>query len=298
MPQGAANQRGEREGNRADGERHLDSLVGEDRLHAGEAQKQRRGETVHGAERGRDDADAVGIRAPREPSRRREGERNHDREASGRGPHMQCDCISDPVSTQDAAVVRLASRSPTTWAFGPGRVSIVEMTWARIAWVLTAMGVSLPGVARAEAVATPEHTLVVGVGGASELDLGDGSAHGGANVMVEWDAIAEWLELEVGASVLAIPGGVEVPVDLLVKKPFTLAPWAEVMIGVGPEVVRVTSPGSLGGGTYFGGEAALDFMFWPWGPRVGLWVEPEYDLVAHDGAMSGIGSTGGVLFGW
>jgi hypothetical protein len=113
--------------------------------------------------------------------------------------------------------------------------------------------------------------------------------------MVEWDAIENWLELELGASVLTASGGVSVPVDLLVKKPFKLARWAELMIGIGPEVVQTTG---IGKGTYFGGEAALDFMFWPWDPRAGLWVEPEYDLVFHDGASSGLGATGGVLFGW
>jgi len=141
----------------------------------------------------------------------------------------------------------------------------------------------------------PDHTIIVGVGGATEVELGDGSIHPGANLMVEWDAVENWLEFEVGASILTAPGGVEVPVDLLVKKPFKLAPWAELMIGVGPEVVHVTGTNN---GTYFGGEVALDFMFWPWGRRVGLWIEPEYDLIFHDGASSGIGGTGGVLFGW
>ena len=140
-----------------------------------------------------------------------------------------------------------------------------------------------------------EHTIIVGVGGAAELELGDGSVHPGANLMVEWDAIENWPELEVGASVLTAPGGVAVPIDLLVKKPFTLSRWAEFMVGVGPEVVRVTGANK---GTYFGGEVALDFMFWPWGKRVGLWVEPEYDLTYQHGASSGIGTTGGVLIGW
>jgi len=67
------------------------------------------------------------------------------------------------------------------------------------------------------------------------------------------------------------------------------------MVGVGPEVVRNTG---ANGGTYFGGEMALDFMFWPWGRLVGLWVEPEYDLIFHDRASGGIGTTGGVLLGW
>jgi hypothetical protein len=140
-----------------------------------------------------------------------------------------------------------------------------------------------------------EHTIVVGVGGAAELELGDRSLHPGVNVMVEWEAIENWLELEVGASILAGSDGLEVPIDLLVKKPFRLARWAEVMVGVGPEIVQVTG---RSGGTYFGGEAAIDFMFWPWGERVGLWVEPAYDLVVRDGASSGVGGTGGLLIGW
>jgi hypothetical protein len=140
-----------------------------------------------------------------------------------------------------------------------------------------------------------EHTIVVGLGGAAEFELGDGSLYPGTNLMVEWDAIENWLELEVGASVLSANGGVEVPVDLLAKKPFRLARWAEFMIGVGPELVYVSKPTKA---TYFGGALALDFMFWPWGRHIGLWVEPEYDLIAHRGASSGLGTTTGVLFGW
>ena len=164
----------------------------------------------------------------------------------------------------------------------------------------------LIGVALASGTETPahaedggdaiEHTIIVGVGAASEVELGDGSLHAGANVMVEWDTIENWLELEVGASVLSAAGGVEVPIDLLIKKPFHLTRWAELMIGIGPEVVAVSTPTSKA--TYFGGEVALDFMFWPWGKRVGLWLEPEYDLVLHDGASSGLGSTAGLLLGW
>lgn len=141
-----------------------------------------------------------------------------------------------------------------------------------------------------------EHTFIVGVGGAGEVELADGSFHPGANVMLEWDAIESWLELEIGASFLAAEGGLEVPVDLLVKKPFHLAWWSELMIGVGPEVVAVSTPSTKA--TYVGAEVALDFMFWPWTRRIGLWVEPEYDAVFHDGVSHGIGSTGGLLVGW
>jgi hypothetical protein len=140
-----------------------------------------------------------------------------------------------------------------------------------------------------------EHTIIVGAGAAAEVELADGALHPGANVMVEWDAIESWLEIEVEASVLSAEGGVEVPVGLLFKKPFRLTPRAEFMVGVGPEVVRVSNPTTRS--TYAGAQLALDFMFWPW-QRAGFWVEPSYDLVFGDGPRHGVGSTGGVLLGW
>jgi hypothetical protein len=117
-----------------------------------------------------------------------------------------------------------------------------------------------------------DHTIIVGVGGATELELGDGSLHPGANVMVEWDAIENWLELEVGASILTADGGVQVPIALLIKKPFKLTPWAEFMIGVGPEVVQVTG---VGKGTYYGGEVALDSCSGPGGATSGYGSSPS-----------------------
>lgn len=139
-----------------------------------------------------------------------------------------------------------------------------------------------------------DHTIIFGLGGAAELELGDGSVRPGGNVMVEWDIIENWLEFEVGASLLTADKGAQVPIDLLVKKPFRLARGVDFMIGIGPEVVRVTGSNK---GTFFGGEVALDFMFWP-SQFIGFWVEPTYDLVWHDGVSHGLGGTGGVLFGW
>jgi len=142
-----------------------------------------------------------------------------------------------------------------------------------------------------------EHTIIVGVGGAAEWELADRALRPGANLMVEWDAIEDWLELEIGASILSANGGAEVPIDLLLKKPFRVARWAEFMVGIGPEMVPVWN--ATTNATYFGGEVALDFMFWPWGQRVGLWIEPEFDLTFPDGRVSSsIGGTGGLLFGW
>jgi hypothetical protein len=140
-----------------------------------------------------------------------------------------------------------------------------------------------------------EHTIVLGLGGAGELDLADGSLHPGANVMLEWDAIENWLEFELGASILSAEGGVEIPVDLLFKKPFRLGKRSELFVGLGPELVYVSN--RITKKAYFGGEFAIDFFYWPW-QHAGVWIEPTYDAVFRDGAAHGLGSTGGVLLGW
>jgi hypothetical protein len=140
-----------------------------------------------------------------------------------------------------------------------------------------------------------EHTVIVGVGGAAEFELADGSLHPGANLMIEWDAIENWLEFEVEASMLSADHGTETPIGLTIKKPFHLARWAEFMVGLGPELVYVS--GRTTQGTFFGGQVVLDFMFWPT-QRFGLWVEPSYDLIVRDGLSHGLGTTGGLLIGW
>jgi hypothetical protein len=160
-------------------------------------------------------------------------------------------------------------------------------------FALPALLVAAP--ASADEEGAGERTVVLGVGGAAELELSDGSVHPGGNVMVEWEAIEGWLELEADVSVLSADGGTVVPVALLAKKPFKLARWAEVMIGLGPEVVTVSTAATKG--TFAGGEVALDFMFWP-SRHLGFWVEPSYDLLFEDGLSHGVGATGGLLFGW
>lgn len=140
-----------------------------------------------------------------------------------------------------------------------------------------------------------KHTLILGVGGAAEVELGDGSLHAGANAFVEYEAIEDWLELELGVSVLAAEGGREVPVDLLFKKPFQLTSRLELMIGLGPQVVFVS--GTDKNGTFLGGEVVFDFMYWPL-RHVGLWVEPTYGFLVRGRVSHSLSTTGGVIFGW
>jgi hypothetical protein len=140
-----------------------------------------------------------------------------------------------------------------------------------------------------------DHTVIVGAGAAAELELGNAGLHPGLNVFIEYEAIENWLELELGVSVLAAEGGLEIPVDLLVKKPFRLTRHLELMIGIGPQIVRIS--GTDKNGTFIGGELVFDFMFWPT-RHVGLWLEPAYAFVFRDGVSHSVGTTGGVIFGW
>ena len=172
-------------------------------------------------------------------------------------------------------------------------------SWVSLMFVVCSLAV--PNVTQAQGSderandGSPEHTIIVGVGGAAEVELGPGSLHPGASAFVEYEAVERWLELELGVQVLAADGGREAAVDLLFKKPFSLGRRWELMIGVGPEVVSAV--GGNRDGTFFGGEVAFDFMFWP-SRRVGFWGEPTYELVAREGASHSLGWTGGVIIGW
>jgi hypothetical protein len=79
-----------------------------------------------------------------------------------------------------------------------------------------------------------EPSAILEIGGASEWNLQNGAASVGPSVAVEFDAIKDWLELEVGFSPLLKKGSSpEWSTDLLFKKPFTLSNTVEFMIGDG-----------------------------------------------------------------
>jgi hypothetical protein len=148
-------------------------------------------------------------------------------------------------------------------------------------------------VAREARAGELEHRVAFGVGAAVEVD--GRAAPGGGNLFVEWEAIAGWLDLKLGASALAADGGVEIPIDLLFEKPFRLHRQLELMVGLGPEllVCRHTAKD----GQFFAFEVAAALVYWP-SRHVGLYVEPSYVLAVRDGLESRFAATSGVLFGW
>jgi hypothetical protein len=139
-----------------------------------------------------------------------------------------------------------------------------------------------------------DHAVVLELGAAASHTLGERSSHAGATVAAEVTPIENWLELEFGVTGIAAEGGTELSADLLFKKPWRLSPRAELMAGIGPEVVHSTASGR---GTFPGGEAVLDFMYWP-RKNLGWYVEPAYDLVSRHGTECGLGVSAGLLIGW
>ena len=140
-----------------------------------------------------------------------------------------------------------------------------------------------------------ENKIVVGIGGAGEYAFKENSIAPGGNIMFEASLIEGWLTLGLSVSALKGAEGAEVPIDLLIKKPFKLAPAVEMIVGIGPEFLYVST--AEGPNVFVGGELAVGFLFWP-SKHVGFWIEPAYDLVAKDGLSQSIAVSGGVLIGW
>jgi len=89
----------------------------------------------------------------------------------------------------------------------------------------------------------PKEVAVVELGGAAERSLTEGNSSFGPTVAVEFTPIENWLELEAGVTPLFRRHSTEWSTDLLFKKPWTLSPKIEFMLGVGPEWIHTNAYG-------------------------------------------------------
>ena len=159
--------------------------------------------------------------------------------------------------------------------------------------VLIASLVLCSGNAFAQSV-DKEPAAIIELGGAAGWNLKGGGSSFGPTVAVELTPIENWLELEGGVTRLFARHSAEWDTDLLFKKPWTLSRKAEFMIGVGPEWIHTRANGATKNSV--GGEAALDFMFWPSGKhRLGWYLEPSYEYNFGRGHEQSLGITGGLL---
>ena len=114
------------------------------------------------------------------------------------------------------------------------------------------------------------------------------------SVAVEVMPIENWLELEAGVTPIFGHHTMEWDTDLLFKKPWTLSEKVEFMFGVGPEWVHTRTYGVAANSV--GGEAVLDFMFWPSAKhRLGWYLEPGCEYNFGPGHERSVGISGGLL---
>jgi hypothetical protein len=138
-----------------------------------------------------------------------------------------------------------------------------------------------------------EPSAIFEAGGAGQWGLKGGSSYG-PSVAVETTPIPDVLEVEGGTTALFSRGQTEWDTDFLFKKPFTLSDTVEFMFGVGPEWAHIATRGRSS--DTVAGEAALDFMFWPWQRRrFGLYLEPSYDYSFAPGHEQSVSISGGLL---
>jgi hypothetical protein len=139
-----------------------------------------------------------------------------------------------------------------------------------------------------------DHAIIWELGFTGEWEREEGALHSGGTVAFEVTPIEHWLEVEVGIAALRADRGWEVPIDVLVKKPWQITPTFEFMAGVGPELVHATGPDK---GTFWGVALVADFMVWP-RKNVGWYVEPGYETTFRDHRThGGVAIAAGVLLG-
>lgn len=139
-----------------------------------------------------------------------------------------------------------------------------------------------------------EPVAIAELGAAPTWTLHGGGWSFGPTAAVEVTPIEHWLELEAGVTPLFGTHSTEWDTDLLFKKPWTLSRKVEFMAGIGPEWIHTNE--SSAPRNSVGGEAALDFMFWPSKRRrFGWYLEPAYDYSFGRGHEQSVGISAGLL---
>jgi hypothetical protein len=166
----------------------------------------------------------------------------------------------------------------------------------RIALTLIALGL-VPGCAIGQDNEADEgYAPEIEAGPAFDRDIHNQSTTYGASIGAEATVIQQWLELEADVTRLTGAGRSELGFEFLLKKPFTLSQNTELMLGLGPEVVRTTVNGVRT--TPHSAEYLLDFQFWQT-RNIGLYVEPGYGVgLGNSRGEHSFNASVGILLRW
>lgn len=135
---------------------------------------------------------------------------------------------------------------------------------------LMAAGLALasgPAFGQEHAGSEPSRDLVLEIGTAAEVGLGDGKASFGPSFALAVTPIEHQLEIEFGLTPMINHGSAEWEGEIVFKKPFELSKNVELLVGVGPEWATPSNS--------FGAVAKLDLVYWRT-PQYGWFVEPSY----------------------
>jgi len=147
-------------------------------------------------------------------------------------------------------------------------------------------------VAAQDALPDVDHAIVFEIGAEGDWSNVD-RFHAGGTFAFEVTPIEHWVELEFGVSLIPHPGGTEIPVDLLVKKPWRISRAVEFMAGIGPELIHSTTEHQ----TFWGLSAVGDLMVWP-SENVGWYLEPAIERTFQTGQhQTGFAIAAGLILG-
>jgi hypothetical protein len=139
-----------------------------------------------------------------------------------------------------------------------------------------------------------EPSALIEIGSAGDWALRGGGLSFGPAVSMEVTPLKDWLEIELGVSPQFGGSRTEWGTDLVFKKPFALSDTVEVEFGLGPEWIHTTGGGKTADS--LGGEAVVEFQFWPSPTRnFGWYLEPSYGYDFGGGHGQSFGMTVGLL---
>ena len=119
----------------------------------------------------------------------------------------------------------------------------------------------------------------------------------GGGGFFEFTAVENWLEIEASFHYLRAHGANELPIDVLLKKPFHVNSWFHPYVGVGGVVVPVLAT-DVEPLVVHGGVAAVGGAYFWFSKHVGWSAEINDNLLFGGHIVNEFGGTTGIVFGW
>ena len=183
-------------------------------------------------------------------------------------------------------------------SFGFEQARLVSTTFSAALLLASTVAAAEPELAAHAEPAEHHHRFVVG---ANAMALGAISPEHfvsalGAGAFFEVVAVPDWLELELSAHYLRTMTAVdEVPVDVLIKKPFHPLRWLNPYVGVGPTVVAELGPEEP---EVLAGLVAVAGSYFWLTSDFGLSAELDYNVVKGDELVQEIAGLSGMVVGF